>query len=174
MISSSYSVASPSPIVRALPAVRPAVSVCALSELAFVSFQRVRVQLPGRTSWRSTVVVRRSSKLDSRRDHRSGMSNSRTLNKTSSLSRHRVTQGLAQQVSTHRAMSSRAQEARSNSRVILWFRDDLRLHDNPAVHAALTRVKEQKAAEVGCARHASLHCRRTLHGSCMRALTVST
>lgn len=43
---------------------------------------------------------------------------------------------------------SNFQEARKNSRIILWFRDDLRLHDNPMVHAAVTRVKSKQAAEV--------------------------
>lgn len=41
-----------------------------------------------------------------------------------------------------------AQEAIQKSRVIVWFRDDLRLHDNPTVHAAATKVKTKQAAEV--------------------------
>lgn len=44
---------------------------------------------------------------------------------------------------------SNFQEARKNSRIILWFRDDLRLHDNPTVHAAVTRVRSKQASEVG-------------------------
>ncbi len=41
-----------------------------------------------------------------------------------------------------------AQEAIQKSRIIVWFRDDLRLHDNPTVHAAATKVKSKQAAEV--------------------------
>lgn len=40
-----------------------------------------------------------------------------------------------------------AQQAVQNSRIILWFRDDLRLHDNAIVHTAATRVKSQQASE---------------------------
>ena len=45
-------------------------------------------------------------------------------------------------------MSSMAQLAIQNSRIILWFRDDLRLHDNAIVHLAATRVKSHQASEV--------------------------
>ncbi len=41
-----------------------------------------------------------------------------------------------------------AQDAIQKSRIIVWFRDDLRLHDNPTVHAAATKVKSKQAAEV--------------------------
>ena len=41
-----------------------------------------------------------------------------------------------------------AQEATQKSRIIVWFRDDLRLHDNPTVHAAATKFKSKQAAEV--------------------------
>ena len=41
-----------------------------------------------------------------------------------------------------------AQEAMQKSRIILWFRDDLRLHDNPTVHAAVKRIKSKQASEV--------------------------
>lgn len=45
-------------------------------------------------------------------------------------------------------MSDMAQQAVQNSRIILWFRDDLRLHDNAIVHLAATRVKSHQASEV--------------------------
>ena len=57
-------------------------------------------------------------------------------------------QGLARRVSARRSVSSMAQEATQKSRIIVWFRDDLRLHDNPTVHAAATKVKSKQAAEV--------------------------
>ncbi|KAL0033876.1 hypothetical protein WJX77_008773 [Trebouxia sp. C0004] len=41
-----------------------------------------------------------------------------------------------------------AQAPIQKSRIIVWFRDDLRLHDNPTVHAAATKVKSKQAAEV--------------------------
>ena len=41
-----------------------------------------------------------------------------------------------------------AQEAVQKTRIILWFRDDLRLHDNATVHTAVSRVKSKQAAEV--------------------------
>ena len=41
-----------------------------------------------------------------------------------------------------------AQDALQKSRIILWFRDDLRLHDNATVHTAVSRVKSNQAAEV--------------------------
>lgn len=42
-----------------------------------------------------------------------------------------------------------AQQANQHSRIILWFRDDLRLHDNAIVHTAARRVSSQQASEVG-------------------------
>lgn len=41
-----------------------------------------------------------------------------------------------------------AQQAIQNSRIILWFRDDLRLHDNAIVYTAASRVKNHQASEV--------------------------
>ncbi len=41
-----------------------------------------------------------------------------------------------------------AQEALQKSRIIIWFRDDLRLHDNPTVHTAVTKIKAKQASEV--------------------------
>lgn len=57
-------------------------------------------------------------------------------------------QGLARRVSARRQVSDMAQQAVQNSRIILWFRDDLRLHDNAIVHMAATRIKSHQASEV--------------------------
>jgi hypothetical protein len=52
--------------------------------------------------------------------------------------------------SGRRAISVRVMAtAGSGKRVVLWFRNDLRLHDNYVVHDAAQRVKRGEASEVG-------------------------
>ena len=45
-------------------------------------------------------------------------------------------------------MATTQAAAGSGSRLVLWFRNDLRLHDNVIVHEAAQRVKAGKADEV--------------------------
>ena len=75
-------------------------------------------------------------------------------------------------------MSSLAQEAMQTSRIILWFRDDLRLHDNPTVHAAVTKVKAKQAAEVKlvkpCLHQAHTHLATTPMSAMLAYCLIST
>ena len=59
---------------------------------------------------------------------------------------------------------------RQQQRVILWFRNDLRLTDNPILHEAAQLVRKSLASEVRdaarvIAGHGHLHARRRQHAT---------
>ena len=66
-------------------------------------------------------------------------------------------------------MSAEMGAGQQQQRVILWFRNDLRLNDNPIVHEAAQLVRKQLASEASASRrvrhasHSTIRTARVLH-----------